>query len=89
MTVRAPPYADRSTNYEERTIDISGTDLVAGLQYTSTAGWEPFVEWIEGLQKIAHGRPKADDWSVCVGSGAQDLLYKVCHMLNVFVISFT
>lgn len=52
--------------------------LAAGLQYGSTAGYEPFVAWIESLQAYAHRRHKGEGWRVSVGSGAQDLLYKVC-----------
>ena len=83
VTVRSPPDADGVVSQEEQTLDISGEPLAAGLQYASTAGWEPFLAWIEGLQRFAHGRAKTDDWSVCVGSGSQDLLYKVCQVFNV------
>ena len=78
ITVREPPAEDGSTQtLVERKLEIPSEDLAAGLQYGGTAGFEPFLEWLEGLQKVAHGRSKTDAWSVCVGSGAQDLLHKV------------
>ena len=77
VTVRAPPDADGSNSTADETLDISGPRLAAGLQYGPTAGYEPFLQWIEGLQKHAHGRTKTEEWSVTVGAGSQDLLYKV------------
>ena len=78
VTIREPP-AEGGSNQEpvERRLAIPSEHLAAGLQYGGTGGFEPFVEWLEGLQKVAHGRLKTDAWSLCVGSGAQDLLYKV------------
>ena len=75
VTVRSPP--DSTGNVKEDKIDINGSLLAAGLQYGSTAGYEPLVEWIEGLQKFSHGRAKGEGWRVSMGSGSQDILYKV------------
>ena len=43
---------------------IEGDDLAAGLQYGDTTGFNPFVEWIRGLQGFSHGREKGDGWRV-------------------------
>ena len=80
VTVRSPPSVnpDGSTKpLEEQKLAISGERLAAGLQYGSTAGYEPFIEWLEGLQRFEHGRVKKDAWSVSIGCGSQDLIYKV------------
>ena len=61
----------------ETTKDISGKNLAAGLQYGSTAGHEPLIEWCEGLQAYSHGRFKGEGWRLSIGAGSQDLLYKV------------
>ena len=81
ITVRAPPDADGNTSesQEDTKLDIAGDRLAAGLQYGSTSGWEALVEWVEGLQTYAHGRRKDDAWRVSMGSGSQDLLFKVSY----------
>lgn len=48
-----------------------------GLQYGDTAGIKPLREWLYGLQEFSHGRKEGEGWSVSVGSGSQDLIYKV------------
>jgi tryptophan aminotransferase len=35
------------------------------------------TDWLYGLQEFNHGRKKSDDWRVSVGTGSQDLLFKV------------
>ena len=52
--------------------------MAAALQYGSTGGYEPLVAWIESLQTLTHGRTKGEGWAISIGSGSQDLLYKVC-----------
>ncbi|KAL5486261.1 hypothetical protein ACEPAI_7307 [Sanghuangporus weigelae] len=80
ITVRAPP-EDGTSSPMEKTLDISGSRMAAGLQYGSTTGYEPLVAWWEGLQTRTHGRTKGEGWQVSVGSGSQDLLYKSFHSL--------
>ncbi|KAH8112713.1 PLP-dependent transferase [Phellopilus nigrolimitatus] len=80
VTVRAPSWGTSSTP-EETTLDISKESLAAGLQYGSTAGLEPLVSWVEGLQEYSHGRKQGEGWRVSMGSGSQDLLYKAFHAL--------
>lgn len=73
-TVRSP---DGSSTEE---VEIPQERLAAGLQYGSTAGYEPFVAWIEGLQTYAHQRNKGEGWRVSIGGGSTDLIYKVSKM---------
>ncbi|EJD07066.1 PLP-dependent transferase [Fomitiporia mediterranea MF3/22] len=75
VTVRNP------TDGSETKLDISGSDISAGLQYGSTAGYEPLVEWVEGLQAYSHRRMRDEGWRISIGSGSQDLLYKAFHAL--------
>lgn len=74
VTVRSP---DSSSKQDESHLEISGNDLAEGLQYGGTGGLEPLVNWFEGLQEHVHGRTRRDGWRVSMGSGSQDLLYKV------------
>ena len=71
MSVRSP---DWLTTEE---VEVPAERLAAGLQYSSTAGYEPLVAWVDGLQAFSHRRHKGEGWRVSVGSGGQDLLYKV------------
>lgn len=66
-------------------VEVPAAHLAAGLQYGSIAGYEPFVEWIEGFQAYAHRRHKGEGWRVSVGSGSQDLLYKVDSTHEAFL----
>lgn len=61
----------------ETPIYLSQEELDLGLQYGPTTGIQPLIEWAYGLQKAAHGRDKGEGWSITVGNGAQDLIYKV------------
>ena len=62
---------------QETTARIDGEDLAESLQYGATAGYEKLVEWLYGLQAKSHGRAKGEGWRISVGSGSQDLIYKV------------
>lgn len=61
----------------ETPIHLTQAELDEGLQYGPTTGIPPLTEWVYGLQKAAHGRDKGEGWSVTIGNGAQDLIYKV------------
>lgn len=63
---------------EETTVTLGDSLLAEGLQYTPTAGISKLLNWLYGLQEIAHGRKRDEGWRLSVGSGSQDLIYKVC-----------
>ncbi|KAJ7592687.1 PLP-dependent transferase [Mycena floridula] len=69
---------------EEKTITVNGALLVEGLQYGPTAGIPKLREWLYGLQEIYHGRKQGEgNWSLSVGTGSQDLIYKaIAAMVN-------
>lgn len=62
---------------EENTTEVSGKELAEGLQYGPTAGIPSLCEWVYGLQEKVHGRHKGEGWRVSIGSGSQDVIYKV------------
>ncbi|KAI0342586.1 PLP-dependent transferase [Trametopsis cervina] len=65
------------------TTEVSGDVLAEGLQYGPTAGIPDLVNWVYGLQEIAHGRKKGEGWRVSIGAGSQDVIYKtVMALLN-------
>jgi DNA-binding transcriptional MocR family regulator len=61
----------------EKTVKIEGKALEQALQYGPTPGLPGLQKWLKGLQSISHKRPQTADWDLAVGSGSQDLLYKV------------
>jgi hypothetical protein len=71
---------------EESTLTIDGTELEQGLQYGDTAGLKSLLDWIQGLQELNHGRHKDEGWRISIGSGSQDLIYKV-NFLSELVVS--
>lgn len=77
------------TNLEtEIPIQLTEDELALGLQYTPTIGIPKLVEWAYGLQKASHGREKGEGWSLAIGNGAQDLIYKVINFVNVVGVSW-
>jgi tryptophan aminotransferase len=72
FNARSPTHPD-----EESTLTIDGTELEQGLQYGDTAGLKSLLDWIQGLQELNHGRKKDEGWRISIGSGSQDLIYKV------------
>ncbi|KAH0584832.1 hypothetical protein H2248_008110 [Termitomyces sp. 'cryptogamus'] len=62
-------------------VKIGSTELAHGLQYGATAGYEKLWEWFVGLQEFVHCRKKTEDWSISIGSGSQDLIYKAVAAL--------
>lgn len=62
---------------QDRLVSLSGKDLSAGLQYGATGGLPRLVEWLMGLQERSHSRKSGEGWKLTVGSGSQDLIYKV------------
>lgn len=67
---------------EEVKLTLDGDDLAQCLQYGDTAGLESLLNWIRGLQEVNHGRKKNEGWRISIGSGSQDLIYKVGHPSN-------
>ena len=74
VTIRARSPTDPSAEVET---EISGKALADGLQYGPTAGLPNLSNWVYGLQEKVHGRKKTADWKVSIGSGSQDVIYKV------------
>jgi tryptophan aminotransferase len=68
---------------QEQSISLSGKDLAAGLQYAPTGGLPRLLKWFIGLQALSHGRKSGEGWSLSIGSGSQDLIYKVRISLNL------
>ena len=66
-----------SNPQEEVKLTLDGDDLAQSLQYGDTAGLKPLLDWIGGLQEVNHGRKKNEGWRISIGSGSQDLIYKV------------
>lgn len=57
-------------------VEIEGEDLDVALQYGPSAGLAKLRNKLEDMQSVIHKREKGG-WSVSVGSGTQDLMYKV------------
>lgn len=61
----------------EETLVIESKALGVALQYGPTAGLSGLVKWLSELEESRHKRPQDGSWRVSVGSGSQDLIYKV------------
>lgn len=73
VTVRSPFDSTKETE-----LIIKGDALAESLQYTATKGITSLVNWVDELQQIYHGRYSNNEgWGISVGTGSQDLLYKV------------
>ena len=71
VTVQAP------TETTSKTLSIEGSALDEALQYGGGAGLPSLLTWLAGLQQHYHGRTISTNQSLIVGTGSQDLLYKV------------
>ena len=58
-------------------VQLSQHELELALQYGPTAGVPELIDWVYDLQAMAHGRKRGEGWSVNIGNGSQDLIYKV------------
>ncbi|KAG8906044.1 hypothetical protein FRB99_007701 [Tulasnella sp. 403] len=76
LTVRSP-----FDPKQEKLLEIKGDALSEALQYTPTKGIPGFQKWVYGLQEMYHKRLSGEGWTVTVGGGSQDLLYKAFHAL--------
>ena len=63
-------------------ITLGNKELAAGLQYGDTAGYQPLIDWLVGLQTFAHGRKIGEGWRISMGAGSQDSLYKVKYSVG-------
>ena len=61
----------------EVSMQLTDEELHIGLQYTFTNGLPALREWIIGLQERTHGRHKGEGWTVTIGAGSQDMIFKV------------
>ena len=68
---------------QDRSVSLSGKDLSAGLQYGATGGLPRLAEWLMGLQERSHGRKSGEGWKLTIGTGSQDLIYKVKESFNL------
>lgn len=68
---------------QDRSVSLSGKDLSAGLQYGATGGLPRLAEWLMGLQERSHGRKSGEGWKLTIGTGSQDLIYKVKESSNL------
>ncbi|KAG6914741.1 hypothetical protein DXG01_015652 [Tephrocybe rancida] len=73
--------ASSPINDSDITLKLDSTELAQGLQYSATAGYENLSDWLIGLQDHSHGRKKSADWTLSVGSGSQDLIFKAVATL--------
>jgi tryptophan aminotransferase len=77
LTIRSP-FSTPSHPLPDIPVSVTGPALAEALQYNATRGIPNFIKWVEGLQDRFHGRnAKGEGWSCAVGTGSQDLLYKV------------
>ncbi|KAI0925687.1 hypothetical protein AcV5_008358 [Taiwanofungus camphoratus] len=70
-----------SSSSEDVKMELTEEELQYGLQYSPTNGLPDLREWIFGLQAYLHGRQKGEGWTVSVGAGSQDLIYKAVTAL--------
>jgi len=77
MSVRSP-----APPFTETTITIDGTRIDEALQYGHTSGHPDLVKVLTEMQTEFHGRPKNPSWSLAIGAGSQDLLYKAFNALT-------
>lgn len=59
------------------TLTIDEDALTDGLQYGPTSGLSGLVNWLNELQTKVHKRENDQSWRLTIGSGSQDLIYKV------------
>jgi kynurenine/2-aminoadipate aminotransferase len=60
-------------------LNVDRDEMTKALQYSATAGFPSFVEWLNKIMKHSHGRSRAD-WEVCVTNGSQEALSKAFEM---------
>ncbi|PCH42123.1 PLP-dependent transferase [Wolfiporia cocos MD-104 SS10] len=76
LTIRDPLASGK-----DMAVELSEDELHRGLQYGPTNGWSELHEWVYGLQVLQHGRHKGEGWTVSVGAGSQDLVFKAANAI--------
>ncbi|XP_006459625.1 hypothetical protein AGABI2DRAFT_201971 [Agaricus bisporus var. bisporus H97] len=80
FSAHAPHSSDPA---DEQSYSLTQEEIALGLQYSDTAGIKPLRDWLYGLQEFSHGRMREEGYSVMVGNGSQDLIYKaVINLVN-------
>ncbi|KAG8213340.1 hypothetical protein J3R82DRAFT_11823 [Butyriboletus roseoflavus] len=72
---------DPSHSSQSIPVSLTGADLVSGLQYGPTAGLPRLNEWFVGLQERAHGRKRSEGWTLTIGNGSQDVIFKAINAI--------
>lgn len=72
---------DPTSPIGEATMQLTEEELDVGLQYTFTNGLPALREWIFGLQERLHGRRKGEGWTITIGAGSQDMIFKGVNAL--------
>jgi tryptophan aminotransferase len=75
FTAQAPNDASDADEMTEH--HLSGAALAEALQYSASAGIPSLLKWLTDFQAYEHGRGTDGGWRISVGTGSQDLLYKV------------
>lgn len=83
ITVRSPHAKEGVSS--EQVLTIDGATLTEALQYGPTPGLPDTVRWFTGLQEVVHKRPRSSDWSLAMGSGSQDVIYKASGYLSMLL----
>ncbi|KAJ7676697.1 pyridoxal phosphate-dependent transferase [Mycena polygramma] len=63
------------------TITLENNEVNEAFQYGETEGMGRLITWIEEFQTHVHKRVLDKSWSVTIGAGSQDLMYKACAAL--------
>jgi tryptophan aminotransferase len=71
---RAPHSSDPA---DEISYTLTQEEVSLGLQYSDTAGIKLLRDWLYGLQEFSHGRKREEGYGVMIGTGSQDLIFKV------------
>lgn len=74
---------------EDVKMELTPDELQHGLQYTPTNGLPELREWVLGLQAFQHNRYQGEGWTVSVGAGSQDLIFKVEYKQSAILRAFS
>jgi len=62
-------------------LELTQDELNSALQYTFTNGLSELREWLIDWQTFQHGRQRGEGWTVSIGAGSQDLIFKAANAL--------
>lgn len=80
--IKSLSLTSQSPSGEEVVLSLENDELREALQYNMMQGVPALVEWLFTLQERVHKRHRTEGWSVALGVGSADLLYKVCSPLS-------